>query len=449
MIIHLITFLVASSSIILLSLILRFVEPELIYIIRKTLTRVRMNKVFLEYDENRIIRAATFPALLIDDFRTEARAYDDDTYIIGRINKIRELYRLIVSRRPMTGLTTRPKPQVLVRELVGLIDGLGRNVSSEGGLYHSTVDASSLLAFIGNGIRVKEGLPPLDNPRGVEAWLTANPISFEQVIEILIAAVFSLAYRQHVHDNPSIEEASAEKVERASAKKREDIALEKVKAAREAEPAGTEKTGSTSKHASSLPTTSESREAADDEASAVALSPSTSPTKISTPTGNELVIKIFISYSHRDSKYLKDNSLIGYLRGLEQEGVEFWDDEDIIAGEKWDEKIKARISDSHIALILVSQAYLDSEYCRNEEINRFLIDTELRGLSMLPIMLSRCEWERHEWLRSRRFLPGSGQTIEDNYIRTNKRTNLFYEIRQHLRRHIEAIRSGYRHPQSD
>lgn len=41
---------------------------------------------------------------------------------------------------------------------------------------------------------------------------------------------------------------------------------------------------------------------------------------------SDSTIRVFISYSHQDPKYLEDKSLLGYLKGLEQEGVEFWSD---------------------------------------------------------------------------------------------------------------------------
>ena len=49
------------------------------------------------------------------------------------------------------------------------------------------------------------------------------------------------------------------------------------------------------------------------------------------------VIKIFVSYSHKDARYLDDDSLLGFLKGLEDEQVEIWTDRRIRGGESWDE----------------------------------------------------------------------------------------------------------------
>ncbi len=83
-------------------------------------------------------------------------------------------------------------------------------------------------------------------------------------------------------------------------------------------------------------------------------------------------VQVFVSYSHQDDAYLAGDSLLGFLKGLEKDGVSFWTDREIRPGESWDEVIKSRLQGADIALALVSQGFLDSEYCRNVEIEAFL-----------------------------------------------------------------------------
>jgi formylglycine-generating enzyme required for sulfatase activity len=146
-------------------------------------------------------------------------------------------------------------------------------------------------------------------------------------------------------------------------------------------------------------------------------------------------IKVFVTYSHKDKKYLGDNSLLGFLKGLEQEGVEFWTDRDIGAGETWDDVIKTNLRSSPIALVLVSQAFLDSPYCQDVEIKGLLENKA----HLIPVILSPCEWRRHEWLSSRQFWPGNSKTIEEHYTQQGKRKCLFLEIRKHLRERSSKI----------
>jgi hypothetical protein len=149
-------------------------------------------------------------------------------------------------------------------------------------------------------------------------------------------------------------------------------------------------------------------------------------------------IKVFVSYSHRDTKYLEGDSLLGYLKGLEDEQVVFWTDRHIRIGESWDEVIKTQLQNAHIALVLVSQHFLDSKYCKNVEIQGLLAHQSY----LFPIILSPCEWQRHEWLSSRQFLPSGDRTIEEHYTDPGQLKRLFLEIRKQLRERVELLRQA-------
>jgi hypothetical protein len=147
-------------------------------------------------------------------------------------------------------------------------------------------------------------------------------------------------------------------------------------------------------------------------------------------------VKVFVSYSRKDPQYLEDDSLLGYLKGLEAENVEFWTDRNIRGGELWDDVIKANIQNAHIVLALISQGFLDSKYCQDVEIRQALAQKS----HLFPIILSPCEWRRHHWLSSRQFLPGGDKTIEEHYRDPGRRKRLFLEIREQLRERVELVR---------
>lgn len=146
-------------------------------------------------------------------------------------------------------------------------------------------------------------------------------------------------------------------------------------------------------------------------------------------------VRIFVSYSHADARYLGKESLLGFLRRLEKEDVECWTDQKIQAGELWDDVIKAEIQQADIALALISQAFLDSPYCQDVEIRHFLA----RQKHLFPIILSLCEWKRYEWLSRRQFLPGGDETIEEHYTDEGRCKRLFLTIREQLRHRAEQI----------
>lgn len=414
--ITLVGILVIVSAIILLFLVLRFIHPELIYIVRHALIQVRSTKVFLDNNENRFVNRNAFPDLLGEDLRYETRVYDDK-YVLKRVDKIKELYRVQI-RRPSALISKRVrKPQICIVELANLLGNLGRHMTPDKKFSYSVVDAASLLTFIGNEIRKKDGEPLLENMEEVEAWLKANPISIEQIIEILIASVFGLAYRKRVQDED--QKSSADGKNRGPKVEEPGVA------------------------GSILITTDPGESPVVSAVPQMRDSPSSGlTTGAQTLSPDKSPVRIFISYSHQDRNYLGQKSLLGALKGLESEGVEFWSDQAITIGNKWDQEIKKKIAQSHIALVLVSQAFLDSAYCQNVEISKFLEEAEGRGLVIMPIMLSQCEWDRHSWLSSRQFLPSDNKTIEGDFTTRGKRKGLFHNVRQHLRRHIEVIRGA-------
>lgn len=150
---------------------------------------------------------------------------------------------------------------------------------------------------------------------------------------------------------------------------------------------------------------------------------------------HERKCKVFISYSHADSKYLDEGSktsLLSYLKTLEKEGVELWVDRGIRPGDYWDKTIRENIESADVALVLVSQAFLNSDYCNTVEMSAFINKQKERGLRILPVILSPCDWKSHAWLSKIQCLPRDGKTIESHYT-GNKRKEIYLEILEELR----------------
>ncbi len=150
-----------------------------------------------------------------------------------------------------------------------------------------------------------------------------------------------------------------------------------------------------------------------------------------------MIVKIFVSYSHQDAHYLKDDSLLGFLKGIKRTyQVDFWDDEKLVTGDDWNDKIKNQINKADIALVLVSQLFLDSPYCYDVEVSGFLKRARESGLIIFPIILSACNWKQHSWLKQRQFLPKGNKTIEEHYTEPGVRKRIFHEIREDLEAQI-------------
>ena len=105
--------------------------------------------------------------------------------------------------------------------------------------------------------------------------------------------------------------------------------------------------------------------------------------------------RIFISYSHRDSKYAKDfwDHLKNYLDGntgldFGSEAV-FFDRKDLLAGDEWGESIDQALREVEVTILLVSKNSLNSLYCLHEEVRR----TASENKTVIPVILMDCEWE--------------------------------------------------------
>ncbi len=73
--------------------------------------------------------------------------------------------------------------------------------------------------------------------------------------------------------------------------------------------------------------------------------------------------RCFVCYSREDLRWL--DQLDWVFDGLD---LELWSDEDVMSGERWREAIDRSIESSRAALLLVSKAFFDSAYIRENEL---------------------------------------------------------------------------------
>jgi tetratricopeptide (TPR) repeat protein len=95
---------------------------------------------------------------------------------------------------------------------------------------------------------------------------------------------------------------------------------------------------------------------------------------------------IFISYSHKDKKYLGE--LETYLRPYARAGLlQKWDDGDILPGADWLKEIRRAMSSCKVAVLLVTQDYLASEFIATEEFPQIINDDAAGGPTVFWIAL--------------------------------------------------------------
>jgi eukaryotic-like serine/threonine-protein kinase len=105
---------------------------------------------------------------------------------------------------------------------------------------------------------------------------------------------------------------------------------------------------------------------------------------------------IFISYARKDNesddpRYRWLDRFKDHLRPLASEGlISTFSDHDIGIGESWNEKIQENLTLAKVAVLLVSPAFLASEYIRNNELPALLKRLKDQGVVILPIILRPC-----------------------------------------------------------
>lgn len=96
--------------------------------------------------------------------------------------------------------------------------------------------------------------------------------------------------------------------------------------------------------------------------------------------------KIFVSYSHRDPKALQE--LERFLKPLGREGlIVNWTDNQIKPGEDWCAKIDEALDTATVAVLLVSQDFLNSDFIFGTELPRILARADAGEMTVLPVFL--------------------------------------------------------------
>lgn len=103
--------------------------------------------------------------------------------------------------------------------------------------------------------------------------------------------------------------------------------------------------------------------------------------------------QVFISYSHCDALWLE--RLQVYLAPFERRGqVRRWDDTLIAPGERWAQEIGEALARAKVAVLLVSAQFLASDFIARVELPRLLGAAEDQGVTILPLVIDWCNYER-------------------------------------------------------
>lgn len=103
--------------------------------------------------------------------------------------------------------------------------------------------------------------------------------------------------------------------------------------------------------------------------------------------------RVFISYSHKDLKWLKRlEPHVAHLETL------IWDDTRIKPGADWRGEIRQQLDEAKVAILLVSAHYLASKFIKENELPPLLKAAKEEGAVILPVIVSPCRFDVTESL---------------------------------------------------
>lgn len=108
-------------------------------------------------------------------------------------------------------------------------------------------------------------------------------------------------------------------------------------------------------------------------------------------------IHVFISYAHEDETWRE--RFMQYLKPMVEPGeFEIWADRDIEYGERWNVEIQERLGKTTHAILLVSTAFLKSEYIETKELPLlFQRHHQKDGLRIIPVLLETCLFDEQKY----------------------------------------------------
>lgn len=148
-------------------------------------------------------------------------------------------------------------------------------------------------------------------------------------------------------------------------------------------------------------------------------------------------VRVFISYSSRDGN--SREHLERHLSVLKQKNkIVIWHDRMIPPGWKWDNEISNQLNSAHIILLLISDYFLDSEYCISKEMARAIERFEADDADIIPIILDYCDWENVDQLQMLQALPERGKPVKG----WPNRNKAWLDVAKGIRRSVDILRRG-------
>lgn len=78
--------------------------------------------------------------------------------------------------------------------------------------------------------------------------------------------------------------------------------------------------------------------------------------------------------------------------------IEDWNDTKFEIGDKWDSKIKEKINESDIFILLISADFINSDYIWKVELEMIKKAEQERGALVIPVIVEDCDWTNLDYI---------------------------------------------------
>tara|TARA_R110000751_G_scaffold154402_1_gene259359 strand:+ start:449 stop:3064 length:2616 start_codon:yes stop_codon:yes gene_type:complete len=146
--------------------------------------------------------------------------------------------------------------------------------------------------------------------------------------------------------------------------------------------------------------------------------------------------RVFISYAHANEEH--KITFCKFLATLKRNNeISEWNDRQLLTGSKLNEEIIANLESSDIVCLLITQDFLNSYYCVEEELTRALKQAENHNSKVFPIIVDHCMWLDTE-IKEYTCIPLDGTPITD-FENQNKG---WFQVTEQLKRVIQEIKTS-------
>jgi tetratricopeptide (TPR) repeat protein len=132
---------------------------------------------------------------------------------------------------------------------------------------------------------------------------------------------------------------------------------------------------------------------------------------------------VFISYSHLDEDW--KNQLLPHLKAFEQQGdLLLWHDRRIDTGADWYPEIEEAVKRSRVAVCIISENFLASDFIIKEEVPELLKRRKAEDLIIMPLLAEPCPWQAIRWLKGIQMFPTDNNCLAAIRGKTKRKQQL-------------------------